>query len=239
MTNIVAHRGFPSSYPENTAIAFEKAIELGVECIEFDVHLTRDGHLVIIHDSTVDRTTDGTGRVADLTLDEIQQLDAGSWFAPEFAGERIMTLAKTLELIGARARMNVQLKANEATREELTRKSVEELARHNVVGHAYIASEQPTVELVRRIDPRVEICNLSVFPTEDYVSRSAAIGCRILQPRNGQVDATFVAEAHRHGMEVNPFYANDEPEMKRLIACGVDGILTDCADVLMRVKGTT
>ena len=96
MTNVVAHRGFSSSYPENTAIAFQKAIELGVECIEFDVHLTRDGHLVVIHDGMVDRTTDGTGRVDELTFAEIKRLDAGTWFSPEFATQNILTLAETL-----------------------------------------------------------------------------------------------------------------------------------------------
>ncbi len=236
MTNIIAHRGFSSSFPENTAIAFEKAIELGVECIEFDVYLTRDGHLVVIHDGTVDRTTDGTGRVGELTLAEIKCLDAGTWFAPEFAGERIMTLAETLDLIGDRARKNVQLKANDVSRDELTRKSVAEIVRQNALDHAYIASEQETVELVKRLDPRVEICNLSPYPTEDYIARSAAIDCRILQPRHHQVDDEFVRDAHRNGMEVNPFFANDELEMRRLIACGVDGILTDCPDVLVRVR---
>lgn len=235
MTNIVAHRGFSSSYPENTPVAFEKAIELGVECVEFDVYLTRDGHLVVIHDPTVDRTTDGTGQVGELTLAEIKGLDAGAWFASEFAGQKILTLAETLELIGDRARMNVQLKADDNSRAVLTQKSVDELVRHKVLDHAYIASEQPNIELVKKINPRVEVCNLSVFPTEDYIARSAAIGCRILQPRHHQVDAAFVAEAHRRGMEVNPFFANDEPEMRRLIACGVDGILTDCVDVLVGV----
>jgi glycerophosphoryl diester phosphodiesterase len=238
MTNVVAHRGFSSSYPENTAIAFQKAIELGVECIEFDVHLTRDGHLVVIHDGMVDRTTDGTGRVDELTFAEIKRLDAGTWFSPEFATQNILTLAETLELIGDSARVNVQLKANDDSREELTRKSVDGLVRQNVLERAYIASEQPTVELVKVIDSRVEICNLSVFPTDDYIARSAAIECRILQPRHHQVDVAFVEEAHRHSIEVNPFYANDELEMKRLIDCGVDGILTDYPDVLLGVRGS-
>jgi glycerophosphoryl diester phosphodiesterase len=235
LTNIIAHRGFSSSYPENTALSFEKAIELGVECVEFDVHLTRDGQLVVIHDAAVHRTTDGNGLVADLTLAEIKGLDAGAWFASGFAGQKILTLAETFDLIGDRARMNVQLKADDSSREELTHKSVDELVRHKILYHAYIASEQETVELVKKIDQRVDICNLSVFPTEDYIARSAAINCRILQPRNRQVDADFVNEARRHGMEVNPFFANDEPEMRRLIACGVDGILTDCPDVLVGV----
>ena len=236
MTNIIAHRGFSARYPENTAVAFEKAIELGVECIEFDVYLTRDGHLVVIHDATIDRTTDGTGRVDGLTLHEIRRLDAGSWFGPEFAEERILTLAETLQLIGDRAQKNVQLKADDNSRGELTRMAVNEIDRQDAIGHAYIASEQGTIELVKSIDPRVEICNLSVNPTSDYIARSAAIGCRILQPRHHQVDRAFVQDAQEQGMQVNPFFANDEPEMRRLISCGVDGILTDHPDLLMNVR---
>lgn len=233
MVNVVAHRGFSGKYPENTAAAFEAAIALGCHTIEFDVHLTRDSQLVVIHDATVDRTTNGTGRVADLTLAELQALDAGSWFRAEFAGEQVLSLAEALTLIGDRARMNVQIKTDDASRAESTRLTVDELVRQGVLANAYIASEQETVELVRQLDPRVAICNLSVFPTETYIARSAAIDCHILQPRNHQVDAAFVAEAHAHGMEVNPFFANDEPEMGRLIECGVDGILTDWPDVLL------
>ena len=87
----IAHRGFSSQYPENTLLSFQKAIDLGVGLLELDLQLTRDGHLIVLHDKTVDRTTDGSGQAVDLTLDEIKRLDAGGWLAPEFAGQRIPT----------------------------------------------------------------------------------------------------------------------------------------------------
>lgn len=234
--NVVAHRGFSSRYPENTEVAFRQAMALGVETIEFDVRLTREGGLAVIHDGRVDRTTDGSGRVADLTLAEIKALDAGAWLDEAYRGERVPTLAETLETIGNRVRLNVHLKPSDGDRQELVSRAVAELERHGSAWHGFVASDEESLAVARRMQPRLEICNLSVQPAETYVTRSLAMGCRILQPRNAQVDTQLVREAHRHGMEVNPFYANDEEEMRRLMACGVDGILTDCPDVLLALR---
>ena len=99
-------------------------------------------------------------------------------------------------------------------------------ARIHVSCH-FIAADQLALALVRRVDARLAICNLSVEPQCNYIRRSRALECRILQPRNAATDAALVAQAHACDMEVNPFYADDEPEMRRLIDCGVDGILTN------------
>ena len=238
MVNIVAHRGFSGQYPENTLIAFIKAIELGVEIIEFDVHMTADGQLVVIHDETLDRTTNGTGRVSDLALTEIVTLNAGSWFSADFSEQRVPTLAETLNLIAGRTRLNIQLKCTEIDREPLAREVIRELTSHGALQYAYISSEQATIEFTLTLGTAVQTCNLSPYPTETYISRSRALGCRILQPRNQQVTEEFVKDAHLHRMEVNPFYANEAVEMRRLIACGVDGILTDYPNRLLCVRGT-
>ena len=95
-TRVIAHRGFSAIAPENTLVAIEKAIELGADMVEFDVTVTADGEVVVIHDETLGRTTDGRGKVMEKTLEELQRLDAGSWFAPEFAGESIPTLEQVL-----------------------------------------------------------------------------------------------------------------------------------------------
>lgn len=124
----VGHRGTVHLAPENTLAAFRKAIELGLDLIEIDVRETRDGHLVIMHDATVDRTTNGKGRVADLTLEEIKRLDAGSWFSPKFAGERVPTLEEALDLMKGRALADIDFTAG--TPEKL----VEVLSRHGLLG---------------------------------------------------------------------------------------------------------
>jgi glycerophosphoryl diester phosphodiesterase len=99
---LIAHRGFSGRYPENTLRAFREAMKLPVDGIELDIRRTRDGVLVVIHDETVDRTTFGSGRVSELTWDELRQLDAGAWKGEEFAGERIPRLDEVLELVNKR-----------------------------------------------------------------------------------------------------------------------------------------
>ena len=236
LVNVVAHRGFSGKFPANTEIAFREAIALGVETVEFDVCLTRDGSPVVIHGPRVDKTTNGTGEVHELSLAEIKELDCGSWFGNEFRGQRVLTLPQALDVIGNGVRLNVNLKPLDHNRMDLVELAVAELRGRDYLGRAFIAADQESIELASRTEPRVEVCNLSVDPPDTYISRSADIGCRILQPRNARVDRDFVREAHANGMEVNPFMANDEEEMRRLIACGVDGILTDWPDLLIAVR---
>jgi len=204
--------------------------------IEFDVHLSRDEALIVSHDPTVDRTSDGSGKIAEMTLSEIKALDAGSWFGEAFGGQRFLTLQETLDLMDDEVRLNVHVKASEHDRQKVVSLTVRELERRNLLHRAFIASDQETIEPIRRVQPALEICNLSTQPKETYIVRSRAIGCRILQPGNAQVDRAFVGEAHRYGMEVNPFYADELDEMRRLIECGVDGILTDYPDRLLALQ---
>lgn len=115
MTEIVAHRGSRINRPENTLAAFEEAIRVGADGIELDVHLSKDGEIVVIHDETVDRTTNGTGQVKDMTLAELKQLDAGIWFDPEYAGQTIPTLREVFELLTERQYkgcLNIELKTS-------------------------------------------------------------------------------------------------------------------------------
>jgi glycerophosphoryl diester phosphodiesterase len=238
MVKVVAHRGFSGKYPENTLRAFREALALNVDTVEFDVRLTKDNEPVLIHDPTVDRTTNGQGRVEEMTLAEIKALDAGSSLNPEFAGERVPTLAEALDLLGGRVRLNIHLKPLGPTRAILVERVIEELDQRRLFDHCFIACDVETLVLAKEICPEVDICNLSKKPLETYVSRSLAIGCRILQPGNRDVTKQLIEEAHRYGMEVNPFYADDVEEMGRLIACGVDGILTNRPDVLLEVRTT-
>ena len=118
---VVAHRGASGDFPENTAAAFGAAIRLGVEAIELDVHLTADRELLVIHDPTVDRTSDGTGSVAALGLGEIRELDAGSWMDPRFSGEPYLTLAEALDLMPSTMILNVHIKASDDARRDNAR----------------------------------------------------------------------------------------------------------------------
>ena len=232
---VVAHRGASGDFPENTAVAFQEAIRLDVDASELDVHLTAEGELLVIHDPTVDRTSDGEGPVADLSMAQIGELDAGSWFDFRFAGERLLTLPGALDLMPPAMVLNVHVKAGAEDRDVVVAKTVQELVRRGLIETAFIASDEASLAVARRVEPGREVCNLSTQPTETYVDRSSATGCRILQPANNQTDSDLVRRAHESGMKVNPFYADDEGEMRRLIGGGVDGILTNYPERLQEL----
>ena len=233
--DVVAHRGASGDFPENTIPAFAEAIRLGVEAIELDVHLTADHELLVIHDSTVDRTSNGEGAVAELALAQIRELDAGSKFDTRFAGESFLTLGEALDLMPQSIVLNVHVKASDADRDVVVPSTVEELKRRSLLGTAFIASDEASLLMARQLLPHLDICNLSIQPIDTYVERSRAIDCRILQPGNGSTDAALVEAAHANDMQVNPFYADDEEEMRRLISCGVDGILTNFPERLQQL----
>lgn len=224
---VVAHRGASGTHPENTEAAFVEAIRLGVESIELDVHGSADGGLILVHDGSVDRTSNGNGRVSELTTAHIRSLDAGSWFAPEFSGERFLELREGLEVIPATIRLNVHVKAYDEDRALVVPAVVDVLRQAGRLDNSFMAGDEATLLCARQQEPTLAICNLSVRPVEDYVQRSAAINCRILQPGHAMTTGQLVDAAHDLGMEVNPFFADDETEMRRLIDCGVDGILTN------------
>ena len=140
---LIAHRGLSATYPENTLPAFEQALRLDVDAIEFDVHMSRDGELVITHDDRIDRCSNGTGRVRDLTFEELRRLDFGNWKAPEFAGTRIPTLTEVLDLVEERRPglyLCVELKEDDCV---CARKVIRELERRNRLGNCSIISFQP------------------------------------------------------------------------------------------------
>jgi glycerophosphoryl diester phosphodiesterase len=117
---VIAHRGASGYAPENTVSAFKKAIMMKADMIEFDVHLTKDGKVVLMHDKTVDRTTDGKGKVKEMTLKELKKLDAGLWFDKKFKGEKIPTLEKVLKKFKGKILFNIEIKS-EGTEEEIVR----------------------------------------------------------------------------------------------------------------------
>jgi glycerophosphoryl diester phosphodiesterase len=236
MVKVVAHRGYSARYPENTECAFRAALDLAVDAVELDVHLTSDQQLAVIHDPTVDRTTDGTGRMSQLTMAQIKRLDAGIRLDAQFSGQRVPTLQEALDLLAGKARLNIHLKAYDDTRHTLVELAAQEVISRDLLNSSFFASDEQTIALIKQKYPALAVCNLSTTPFDTYLQRSLALGCYILQPGNRQVTPDFVAEAHRNGCEVNPFYADDVDEMVRLIKCGVDGILTNDPTTLLRVR---
>jgi glycerophosphoryl diester phosphodiesterase len=227
-TGACAHRGDVKNAPENTIPAFESAVKLGAPQIEFDVQLSKDNILVIMHDATVDRTTDGAGAVSDLTFDELRALDAGNWFSPEFAGTRIPTLRETLEAIPETILCNVHLKNSPGVAEAAAR-LIAEMGR---LEQCFLACSTAQADEAKAVAPEIRICNMSRQGGDRnaYVEQTIERKCDFIQlhKNNG---VTGLREAvdrlHAGGVIVNYFGAQDEPTIRALAEAGVDYILTD------------
>jgi len=239
----IAHRGASAAAPPNTLAAFEKAVELGADGIEFDVHLSADGVLVVIHDFNVDDTTDGSGRVAEMTLAQLKQLDAGSRFDPAFAGERIPTLEEVLETVGSRLLLNIELKCFSLRDNGLERAVITQVRRHNLDNRVLLSSFNPlSLRRAKKIAPRIPV-GLLYAPWLPLPLRRAWLAPLVpheaRHPEHTLVDAHYMAWARRRGYRVNAWTVNDPNEMRRLIDLGVDGIITPVPDVLHSVLKTT
>ncbi len=233
-TKACAHRGDKKNAPENTVPAFESAVRKGAHQIEFDVYLSSDGKAVIIHDATVDRTTNGSGKVEELTFDELRALDAGSWFDAKFAGVRIPTLRETLEVIPRTILCNVHLKNAPGVAEAATR-TIVEMER---LDHCFLACTIDQAETARAIEPKIRICNMSRQggKRDLYVAKTLEIKAdfiQFLRKIEGLEEA--VKKAHAQGVKANFFDANDPEKMRALVSAGIDYILTDDLDTCLKV----
>lgn len=229
-----AHRGAAGHCPENTMIAFGRALELGATGIETDVQMTKDGHLVLIHDETLHRTTGSPEWVKDVTLSELASKDAGSWFHEDFRGERIPTLEQLLELVKPLDTIiNLELK-NGVVRYPGLESKVIELVRRYEVSERVIISSFNHYSLVecKKIAPEIRTGILymeGLYEPWDYAKR---IGADALHAFQYAVVPELVAAASEYGMPYHPFTVNQQSEMRALIQAGVAGIITDYPDRL-------
>jgi glycerophosphoryl diester phosphodiesterase len=221
---ITSHRGAGYLEPENTLRAIARAITLGVDQIEIDVRLTRDGHLVLMHDPTVNRTTNGTGKVEDLTLAEIRQLDAGF-------GERVPTLVEALDLTRGKVILQIELKGPGTPGAVV--QAVEATGREEDVVLTSFVHEW-LVE-VRRLHTRIGTGTLWGRLPADAVQKTQQIDAQALHVWHEQIDGNLVATAHTQGLLVRAWNANEETAMRALIELGVDAIGSDRPDLLLEV----
>lgn len=234
----IAHRGFSAQYPENTLLAFQKALDLGVTWIEFDLQVTQDGHLVVMHDHTLDRTTDGAGAVSDLPLDRILTLDAGAKYSPEFAGEHVPTFEATLDLLSGVSRLVVELKF-EGMRH--IRPVVETLRRHDLLDRVSISSfDLSQLPRVKSYCPQLSttaLINPAGRPGHNWVREALSLGVDTFGPRCSETTREWVDGAHAAGLAVRCWGLGRDrsSEMERLIELGVDGMTTDCPDILQDI----
>jgi glycerophosphoryl diester phosphodiesterase len=234
---VVAHRGASGYAPENTMAAFRRAVDMGARFIETDLHLTRDARVVAIHDSTLDRTTNGRGLVDLLSLQEIRALDAGSWFGTRsnesFADQRVPTLDEILAFAKERDIIfYLEIKSDAAWGMEhavvAALRDTEEAARVVI-----LSFEPAMLESINRMDPTLMTGYLCEIPSNDLVERTVRAGARQLCPRGDLVTSALVGQAHRAGLQVVAWTINEPDQIHRLIAAGVDGIMSDYPDRLV------
>ncbi|MCK9859965.1 glycerophosphodiester phosphodiesterase [Paenibacillus sp. ATY16] len=231
MTTLVnyAHRGASGNYPENTMIAFEKAIELGATGIETDVQMTKDGKLVLIHDEMLRRTTGVNSLVADTLSDDLLQLDAGSWFSPHFKEARIPTLEQLLDLAKRTGTIiNIELKNGIVPYPGLEQKVIETVRAYGMENQVILSSfNHYSLIECKRLAPEIRTGILYMEGLYRPWKYALSIGATALHASHFAVLPDWVAEATQHGVIYNVFTVNEPVEMKRLIQAGVAGIITD------------
>jgi len=249
--SLQAHRGAAGLAPENTLAAFRIAIELGADATELDLQATKDGVVVVIHDDTVDRTTDGRGRIGDLRLAEIKQLDAGAKFSAAFRGERVPTLRELIDLVKSTGqtgfRLNLEMKfaeGREGQPADLEERVLAVLRETGFIDRVIVQSfHHPSAAKMKTLAPGIP-CGLLVGQRRQPADPGAAVrmrGVDYYAPHYSLVTAEMLSALHRSGIPVVVWTVNDPADMRRLVAMGLgalpgDGMISDYPDRLVNLR---
>lgn len=235
----VSHRGAAALAPENTLAAVEKGLAHNPDRIEIDVQQTRDGSVIVLHDITLDRTTNGSGLAKDLTLAEIKELSAGEWFGSEFAGQKVPTLEEVMELIDGQCTLIIEIKKGGYFYPDIEKNIVDIIDRHNARDWCIVHSfNTQVIETIHDLDPGITLhklftANLRFTPLikaddvwelyrfQDYpYITEYSIHYRFANKK-------IISKIHAMGKKVNVWTVNDKKTIDRLLGLGVDGIITD------------
>ena len=236
----IAHRGFSWVAPENTLASYRKAIEAGADMGECDVHLTKDGVPILLHDDTLSRTTGRKANPGDLTLAEIKTLDAGSWNSLEYAGERIPTLREALDLVKGKLRLVIELKEPSTAPIVVETIRAAGVAPQDLVIFSFNIG---AVDRITRIEPLLPTFWLIDDPGADADAWRKVIGEALRVRASGigpvmtGVDPDLVRMAHECGLSVFVWTVDEPEDMSYLVRLGVDAIITDRPDVLLSLLG--
>jgi len=234
----IAHRGFSAQYPENTILSFQKALELGVTWIELDLQTTADDQLVVMHDATVDRTTDGTGPVSEKTLEEVLALDAGIHRDEVFRNQRVPTFDQVLDQLDPAPRIVVELKFFGF---DAIPRVLDAIASAGAQSRTVISSfDLPKLPRVKALAPEMPLTALLKAEgreTQELISMTIDLGADTIAPRCSDIDRSLVEQAHHAGLLVRAWGLGRDQgeEMSRMMDCGVDGMTTDRPDILQRL----
>lgn len=234
-TLVVGHRGANAYAPMNTLEAFRMAVDLGADGIELDVHRSKDGHVVVLHDFTLDATTNGTGLVTDKTLAELKKLDAGSWFSSSFARARIPTLDEVFQtIIKQNFCINIEIKSISVETDGVEQAVAQCIEAHNMKARVIVSSFNPLVLIrFRQIMPDVALGYLYApdFPTMPF-DIVHPLTYEATHPFHEVVNFKYMDNAREKGYRVNTWTVNDPKRAVELRDLGVDMIITDRPDVI-------
>ena len=230
----IAHRGASGTFPENTVCAFRAAIDAGAEMCELDVQLSRDGAIVVIHDETVERTTDGKGEVAELTLEELKRLDAGAKFkGGAVKGERIPTLDEVFSVTSGKCGLNIELKAG-----GLEHQVAQIMQARNALADSIVSSfDWEYLKNIQQLHFNIRVGLLAEEKPVDLMMNAVAMRAHSINPRWDMVTSDLCKAAHERGLKVYTWTVDADARMRALIACGVDGIMTNYPERLRKVVG--
>jgi len=236
---ILGHRGAKNYAPENTLAAFTLAMQQGADGVELDVKLSADGVVIVHHDATVERTTNGSGKVAQLSFKQLRELDAGSFFSEKFRGEKIPALDEVFETLGQRAIINVELTNYSTPRDALVAKTCDIIRdqglQSRVIFSSFFASN---LKKAARLLPEVPRGLLALGGFPGIWARSFGFNFgdyRATHPYLSDVTHEQVQRVHRLHRKINVWTVNGEEDLQRLLGWGVDGIITDDPLTAVRV----
>lgn len=235
---VFAHRGASAYAPENTLSAFDLAVQQGCDGIELDVHLSLDKKLIVIHDEHIEKTTNGKGLVQDLTVEELKEYDAGSWFNETFKGEKIPLLEEVFELVPPHILINVEIKNIPSFYEGIEHELCQIIRKYKREETLVVSSfDHQSLLEVNRICPEVKIGLLYVSNLFDHVKYAESIHVPVysLHPKHDCIKRQDIKKAVQKGLYVFPWTVNNTEQMKEMVTYGFSGIMTDYPDKLKHV----
>jgi len=222
-TLIVAHRGISSLYPENTLIAFRKAMELGADFIELDIQASRDGELVVIHDSMLDRTTEGKGNVCQYSLKEIKKYSAGKWFSPSFEKEKVPTLQEVFELTKKQIKLRIEIKQPGIEKKLLDLIQRYEMTDQVVCGSFFFES----ITQIRRLNPFIPVTFIASFLEREYIKELLAKNINMIDMIFCNLTPDLLKDCHSYGFAIDVWTVNEEKELQKALNMGIAAITTN------------
>jgi glycerophosphoryl diester phosphodiesterase len=230
-TQFLAHRGASGLAPENTLASFDMCLQWDPDYIELDVQRSRDGHLVVFHDPTLKRTSNGTGYLKDYTLAELKALDAGSWFDARFAGERIPTLDEVLKRYKGRVKLAIEIKYGSLMYPGIEKEMLDAVLAADLLDDVVFSSfNWESMIQIKRMEPRAKTQIICLGHSKEFVSTAARYGCSVVAIEHHYISPDIVADAKAQGIELIAWVVDDPAEQKRWIDIGVSQVTTNRPD---------